>query len=962
VAKQPAPPTYFNNDAGGNPLAGVGPGVGFEFAKIYFKETQHILRIATAYFSLRGFDLCREFIKKDVQLHFLVGKRDGFIVQETVRQEIRKELYRGDSGDLFEAVTDLVNRIKSQRFQIRNAREMQRPFHCKVYISDNQFLWHGSANFSKNGLLLQAEQVTFSKNAAQLCTWIGWFDEVAANAKDLISEVLEDLEKWLKMATPYEVYLKSLYLIFGLTEASFKKGAMIPVYFQNALIAWALQQLNNSSGAIMVVGTGLGKTIIGAEVAGRLFRQREINEVILFAPQNVHREWRKQLKSARGVPVSVYDNSILFRKASLGRSNKINELLEELENADEHTLVIVDEAHRYRNQLLNRETGQVCLALDRLSKAAKQNVKLLGLTGSAYSTNIQNLNSLLEMLPSKNEEQEKQQVKSIQEFMDLSSVCVLGIPHVLKMAKERQDLDEQGNLFIPFENGKKYLPRILRSRKVSYTPPLLSQMLNAFHANCFRQYKKIKSKAFDDEKGIIDAISDSAQQFTLRSWLSSPGALQIVLEKNLVSEGISNQLNLNYSGQTISVPESYQGELWVLPPISPPGAKTKSGKTQPLAGFKAPLKVGQAIRESLLRPILLSFQGSGFKDHKLDKLIAILHERCVIAKASAIIFVDFYLTAVYLERYLKKGFRKKIRIASTVKPDGLGLKRSAMRRDIITKFSPMANDSKLPAEFDVLICTDADGVGVNMQDADTIINYDLSGGADVLVQRLGRILRPSGRAEKVPHVYTFEPDFTSAENPLSPILTVIGRWKSFLKKRHDKSSIILSASILGVQPDELLELDGEVNLDKLTEGLSESFRSGKQISVAQQISIYAANREEAEGLPEGIFSAKFYNKKTPRLVVLFKYKDQVNTVIYNTQSEKIESTEDLAALKLLYCNPKEFRAPVKTSIIKRTANDALRCWGKITGVDPALTEWIVMLYLLPKDSDPKLFNFVGRGK
>ncbi|WP_366145953.1 MULTISPECIES: C-terminal helicase domain-containing protein [unclassified Nostoc] len=55
--------------------------------------------------------------------------------------------------------------------------------------------------------------------------------------------------------------------------------------------------------------------------------------------------------------------------------------------------------------------------------------------------------------------------------------------------------------------------------------------------------------------------------------------------------------------------------------------------------------------------------------------------------------------------------------------------------------SPRSHNYKANREYDVLICTDADGLGVNLQDADTVVNYDPPEGADELFQRAGRVLR-----------------------------------------------------------------------------------------------------------------------------------------------------------------------------------------------------------------------------
>ncbi|MGV0108036.1 hypothetical protein NSTCB13_06950 [Nostoc sp. DSM 114160] len=57
----------------GQPIAGVGSGVGLEFIKTYFPEAENTIRIASAYFSLVGYKLGRKYVASEVQFQILVG-------------------------------------------------------------------------------------------------------------------------------------------------------------------------------------------------------------------------------------------------------------------------------------------------------------------------------------------------------------------------------------------------------------------------------------------------------------------------------------------------------------------------------------------------------------------------------------------------------------------------------------------------------------------------------------------------------------------------------------------------------------------------------------------------------------------------------------------------------------------------------------------------------------------------
>jgi phosphatidylserine/phosphatidylglycerophosphate/cardiolipin synthase-like enzyme len=170
-------------------------------------------------------------VASSVQFQVLVGREEGRNVQATVIDEITADLGHCDT-DLWETVFELVARMKSGRFIIRDAREMTVPFHCKFYICDSKLIWHGSSNYSRKGLCQSAEQVSVSRDPEQICLFRNWYDNVTQNARDLLAELIRKLEDWLNLATPFEIYLKTLLLLNDLAEYPLCPGAYSPVYYQ----------------------------------------------------------------------------------------------------------------------------------------------------------------------------------------------------------------------------------------------------------------------------------------------------------------------------------------------------------------------------------------------------------------------------------------------------------------------------------------------------------------------------------------------------------------------------------------------------------------------------------------------------------------------------------------------------------------------------------------------------------
>ncbi len=115
-----------------------------------------------------------------------------------------------------------------------------------------------------------------------------------------------------------------------------------------------------------------------------------------------------------------------------------------------------------------------------------------------------------------------------------------------------------------------------------------------------------------------------------------------------------------------------------------------------------------------------------------------------------LIFTQFADTAEFLEAHLKEGFGRVMRITG-------GSGRAAL--DIAHRFAPRANRVEVPLErqVDLLIATDAFSEGINLQDADTVINYDLHWNPVRLIQRAGRIDRLGSANEEI-HIASFLPE------------------------------------------------------------------------------------------------------------------------------------------------------------------------------------------------------------
>jgi superfamily II DNA or RNA helicase len=940
------PPLSLSQDDDGHLIAGVGPGTGLAFLTRYFPGSQTI-RIASAYFSLAGYKIGRENAPAEVQFHVLVGREEGPHVHKAILEEVRAELQNAET-DLWAAVLDLVNRMETGRFTIRDARSMQAAFHCKFYICDRTRMWHGSANYSKNGLKYNAEQVTLSTSPKEIELFTTWFDSVAAEARDLLAELIPLLRRWLELAVPFDAFLKILYLLNPSLQFVRGSGAHAPTYYQEAVVARGLSQLQEYGGALIVLATGLGKTVVGAELAWRLFRSDQSEHMILLAPQAVREPWEAELDGRR-LHHSFFPTDVLFRPDSHRRHHQISRILKRLSTVDERTVIVVDEAHFYRNQLLSeKQRKQPSRVFQRLQPAVRAGAKIILLTATAYGTDRQNLNSLLRLLPPRHKGVldvfGAWCVEDLEEFRKLPVVTILGLPDVLSLARRRGDVDGADRPYISLAIGRRYLPEAVKLVPKFFDLPYQADLQQAFDQGYFSHASKRPTFGFDDETGEIESATDSAYNTAITAWMSSPPALMDFISQSLATEDQYVQLSLEEAAHQ-NVEDTSPDQIELLPDVEFPSAAARAWGR----GGYAPFKLGREARQGRLGRYQEKL--SDVSDAKLHELCHIVRS-CVIENSrKVLIFTRWHRTALYLLRSLE-GYFPMLRIGCTVEEqqERPGLKSRHARDELLRSFSPGSHGEAVLEESHVLICTDADGVGVNLQDADVVVNYDPPPAADVLFQRAGRVLRMTSRPDRIVTIYTMIPSMAAQEQSSSHVSQDIRQRFTRLSRRHDKSRAIIGSTVL--TPAESIDLmqEGKVDVEEWFRNgdLASAIGRSEQGKAAEDTELLEAFRERAEALPVPLHSALVTSRfQSPRVAVLLEHEGMARLILFNPEEARIEPYLETQILDLLRCDEDASPGLVRLEEVERIANEAIRTWCRQRSNDIAAVKKHVAVYLQP---------------
>ncbi len=239
-------------------------------------------------------------------------------------------------------------------------RKTKKPNHAKLYLFKfNEEIQHvlpnlfitGSSNLTKAGLESQQEFNVEIKDYG-FKEAEAYFDRLWAQAislgKEDIQKIVQILkeETLLKEITPFTayVYLLKLYLDLHrsptpLIERLMKERGYTPYSYQLEAVAQALATISAHNGVLLADVVGLGKTVIACLTAKALGKRGlVICPPHLIGDENKESGWEKYLEDFK-----LYD----WEVRSLG---KLEDVLKFVQKADDIEVIIVDEAHRFRNE------------------------------------------------------------------------------------------------------------------------------------------------------------------------------------------------------------------------------------------------------------------------------------------------------------------------------------------------------------------------------------------------------------------------------------------------------------------------------------------------------------------------------------------------------------------------------------------------------------------------------------
>jgi len=333
---------------------------------------------ASGYFTLRpfldGINKVRILIGIDVDKYIAKAHQKGelfFGAEDEVKEEclrmLRQDIEQSHySKKVEDGMLQMLQDMIDGKLELR--AHPSKKIHAKLYIlypdNYNQHAFGaaitGSSNLSGNGLgisdekqyefnvkLTQYDDVAFAKNEFELL----W--EEAKNVPINAEEYQEALDKtYLKGdVTPYELYIKMLMEYFSDRVLAVDKDDPFDMpegydkfEYQMDAVTEGYQKLIRYDGFFLSDVVGLGKTVIATMIAKKFLIEngRDHTKILVVYPPAVEQNWKITFKD-----FGIKDYADFVSNGSLNKVLDDENL--DYGNPDEYDLILVDEAHKFRN-------------------------------------------------------------------------------------------------------------------------------------------------------------------------------------------------------------------------------------------------------------------------------------------------------------------------------------------------------------------------------------------------------------------------------------------------------------------------------------------------------------------------------------------------------------------------------------------------------------------------------------
>ena len=860
-------------------------------------ESPEELCIATGYFNAAGWLLVAEEAERLGKVRLLLGaepspgaemaprqpgdprepERTKKQVQDTLGNQIKGLKKERDQG--FDFRPDGLGRLKrlleffsSERVEVRRCEE--RFFHAKAWLlrGEKRGVLAGSSNLTAAGMTRNLELNLGHYEDPLLQEVEKWYDEVWEEAVPFDLAAL--YEVLFREFSPWLIYLRVLWELYGKeVEAEEEEvGHLALTRFQRHGVWRARHILEELGGVVVADGVGLGKTFIAGGLI-ETYRDRR-QRVLLIRPAALEGMWKKFLSDNYLGDVEAISYEKLAGDAQFdGEKHHLDRLI------GEYQLVIIDEAHNYRNPDAPTRAG----VLRQLLRGPRRDLVLL--TATPVNNSLYDLYHLVSFFLKQDSRLLKKGILSIKGLFDEANRVDPGDLHpdllyplvdATTVKRTRQFIKKYyrddripgpDGVFVPITFPKP-VPKTVRYDLDEVLPGFFAQFADALMPE--EGEARLTMARYQVERYLLepdeDAGSETALVGLLRSGLlkrfeSSAHAFsntcskmarqhRLLLEAMDVGQVIRKDFYKECGGAEDLEEDEFQRLL------------EESEHSEPLDFYDAG-RLRADVENDLA--LLTEFAKEAGKvqpedDPKLRALVEELASLVAQAKEDStteeeerdnrkvLVFSYFKDTALWILDWLNKVVDEDARLAcfrgrlaaTCGSPDETEILDSDTAA---WGFAPRtaAPDNYISGDrFDLLVATDVLAEGVNLQQCRNIINYDLPWNPMRLVQRHGRIDRLLSSHKRV-FLRTFFPD-----EVLDTLLRLEDRVRRKLALAAASVGVAETPILDGAQRDQSFS-ETRLEIERIESGETDIFEKGGTESAAQTGEEYRQELRRALG-------------------------------------------------------------------------------------------------------------------
>lgn len=789
--------------------------------KHYLKEWCSVSKqmdIATGYLEIGGLLTLDSDWQKLDKIRIILGNEVTKRTKEVIDVAVKALLDHWNSSidaeheknEFLVGVPAILDALKSRKIECRVFDKNK--FHAKAYITyfrdeyKSQFIQAmnipagyalvGSSNFTKAGLTQNIElNVQVNHDVEQLQNW---FDDMWGQAQDITEAILKVVQNHCQEFSPYDLYLRSMYEYFKSREETVSEWEDHDSVIYPGLSQYQKDGYNSMveiadkySGAFLCDGVGLGKTFVGMMLIER-FVKKERKNVVLIVPASARISvWETTIKKyIPEILEGFYPFKIINHTDLLLDKNK--NLMQQI--TDQAEIVVIDEAHHFRNRSSNRYRKLFEMMAEGNHK------QMFMLTATPINNSFLDLQHLIELFTHRQEDYfsgaplgihslsghfkkmenalRKQTDADVSDAVDITEDIFRSDMLVNELVVQRSRAYVKKSLSAA--EGDKVLFSVRQAPTVanyslrkSYGK-LIDDFVNSFYRKdketgrnlpilALAVYAPYEDEYYIGDKEKIDEMVSGRQQqvvnlirqLLLKRFESSIAAFEETciriyyrlysFVQDFYNEGNTKRIDrmLNHQTDVIAYVKNFiennmQSTLEEFEDDLPNYVWDDEDSPVNVTDFDIPSMLDDTLVDmEVLAEFIEDIMGfDASNDDKIRELKRILTEDPRIKGRKVIIFSEFRSTARYIYKELQKaGFKGLYEIDGQSKVN---------RHEMVVRFSPYYNDScsaDVTDEIQILIATDVLAEGLNLQDAQCLINYELHWNPVRLMQRIGRVDR-----------------------------------------------------------------------------------------------------------------------------------------------------------------------------------------------------------------------------